>query len=272
MIVTLFSLLGRTIKRIWVFPQSLVYFLYDMLVHSYCYTKYEFKGYGIHLYCGYFGQGKTQSMVNLAYHICKKNRCMNLLTNIDIQYFPYDITVTKLKCVNDILNAKPNTIIFIDEIGTLFNSRDFMKGGKDSVPKVLFQLLCQNRKKKLMLIGTASRFTLIDKQIRDVTEDVTLCTCKYRYPYSRIVQNYTYDIEEYECYVQNRNYVPRMIRFETYIQTNHIRECYSSSSLVTDMLTHNYEDDETILRNRGSVNTVNYAPSQKKRFFGGGFK
>lgn len=271
MLAGLFALLGRTLKRIWLFPQSLVYFLYDFILHTYACTKYEFKGYGIHLYCGYFGQGKTQSMVNLAYYICKKNRCMNLLTNIDVRYFPYDVHVTKLNHVDDILNCECNTIIFIDEIGTLFNSRDFM-GGKNSVPKVLFQLLCQNRKKKLMLCGTASRFSLVDKQIRDVTEDVTICTCSFRYPYSRLVQNYTYDIEEYECFITNRTYVPRVKNYDTYIQTNHIRECYNSTSLVTDMLTHTYENDETILRNRGELSNINYVPKQKTKGLRGGFR
>lgn len=267
MLSSLFSLLFRTFKRLWMFPQSLVYFIYDFILHKFAGSKFEFTGFGIHLFCGYFGQGKTQSIVNLAYNICKRNRCMNLLTNIDIRYFPYDVTVSKLNTVDDIINAPCDTIIFIDEIGTLFNSRDFMSG-KNSVPKVLFQLLCQNRKKKLMLCGTASRFENVDKQIRDVTEDVTICSCFAKYPYSRVVQCYVYDIAEYECFITNRSYVPKTLSYYTYIQTNHLRECYSTTSLVSDMLTYKYDDDETILRNRGDK-SISYVPKQKRGIRGG---
>lgn len=122
------------------------------------------QGFGIRMYCGYFGSGK--SMLASKFIVDNYNRYgVNVISNI-----PLNIPYTPLINKSQIENCPNDTIIFIDECNTLFNARSW----KDFPVELIYQL-CQNRKKKIMLIMTAPRFHLVDKSIRDVTEHVYEC-------------------------------------------------------------------------------------------------
>lgn len=122
------------------------------------------QGFGIRMYCGYFGSGK--SMLASKFIVDHYNRYnVNVISNI-----PLSIPYTPLVNKSQIENCESNTIIFIDECNTLFNARNW----KDFPIELIYQL-CQNRKKKIMLIMTAPRFHLVDKSIRDVTQYVYEC-------------------------------------------------------------------------------------------------
>ena len=196
------------LKRIILFPYYLPYAIYDRLNYRY-YDKYlEYPEWGIHLFTGKFGQGKTSLMTITAYKACVKYPQLHVVTNVNLTNFPKHTKILPLRTADDILNAPDNSLVLIDEIGTLFNSRDF-SSGKNSVPKPVFQLLCQCRKKHLKMLGTVQRFNLLDKQIRDVSATVTECTAAPKYPFTRILMGRTYDIDEYEAYAANKMYVDR---------------------------------------------------------------
>lgn len=237
-------------KKIFKFPLYFYYEVYDHLIYYYYKHYLEFPGYGIHLYTGKFGQGKTSSMTIDAYKLARKYKQLNILTNIKLSNFPDYIKILPLKTADDILNAPPNTLVLIDEIGTLFNSRDFTSG-KNSVPKPVFQHLCQCRKRHMMIYATVQRFNLLDKQIRDITADVTECSASARYPFSRMLTCVTYDIDEYEAYCSNKLYIPKPMKTRVLIQKDQYRELYDTSELVQGLLTLNYLSDEEILRNQG---------------------
>lgn len=122
-------------------------------------------------------------MVAEAYELCRKYPQLHILTNINIKNFPDYTEILPLNTAQDILNAPKNTLVLIDEIGTIFNSRDF-SGGKCAVPKPLFQHLCQCRKRRMMIYATVQRFNLLDKQIRDITADVTACHTHFKHPFA----------------------------------------------------------------------------------------
>ena len=244
--------------RIFTIPALIMYRFYDFLVLRYTKLSKSYTGYGIHLFVGMFGFGKTCSMVYKAYKLCCDYKNLHILTNIDLQNFPEWTEITYLNSVEDIINAKSETLVLIDEIGTIFNSRDFMKS-KSNIPKAFFQHLCQCRKRNISIWGTVQRYNLLDKQIRDITADVTVCSANSNYPYTRFIVNRMYDIDEYEMYCTNRTYIPKCLRTSFYIQTNKIRSLYDTSQLVENMLTKEYLTDKEILENRGEVlhnNTV----------------
>ena len=54
--------------------------------------------------------------------------------------------------------------MLIDEIGSIFNCRDY-GGKKVVVPKPVFQLILQCRHRRIMLLGTVQRWNLLDKQV-----------------------------------------------------------------------------------------------------------
>lgn len=243
-------------------PMFTMYLIYDLLMYIYCKSWKKFYGWGIHLFTGRFGASKTSTMVHLARGLAKKYPQLTILTNVKLENFPEHTKILKLETAQDILNAPSDTLVLIDEIGTIFNSRDF-SSGKTAVPKALFQHLCQCRHRRIMLYGTVQRFNLLDKQIRDISADVTVCSISFKHPFSRLCTMRTFDIDEYETYQANRLYVPRPYAISTYIQKELNRSLYDTSELVNGMLNKEYLSDSEILANRGETNSI-YTPVNKQ--------
>lgn len=252
------------ISSIFKLPKFYIYVLYDFLKYLYLRQYREFFGWGIHLYVGRFGAGKTNTAVHYVYGQCVKYKQLSVLTNIKLTNFPTWTNVLELKTAQDILNAPANCIVLIDEIGTIFNSRDF-SSGKAAVPKILFQHLCQCRKRHMQIIGTVQKYNLLDKQIRDISADVTVCKCSFKHPFTRLVRTYTYDVDEYDMYMSNRMYNPRLLTSGVYIQTNLCRNLYDTSELVDNMLDKEYLSDKEILDNRGDTSVTNTPFTRKDR-------
>lgn len=250
-------------KRYTQFPKFMMYVFYDYYMSLYFNKSMLFNGWGIHLFTGKFGQGKTSLMMIKAYNLCVKYPQLCILTNLKITNFPEWTKIYNLNTAQDILNAPKNCLVLIDEIGTIFNSRDF-SGGKNAVPKPLFQHLCQCRKRRMMIYATVQRFNLLDKQIRDITATVTACRTTFTHPYSRTVIGRTYDIDEYEAYTENKSYQPVAMYTDCYVQSNQYRQLYDTSELIKGMLKKDYLTDEEILTNRGELATDS-TPLDKKQ-------
>ena len=89
---------------------------------------------------------------------------------------------------------------------------------------------------------------------------------------------YKYDVDDYEMYLNNRMYKPRLLSSDVYVQTNKLRKLYDTSELVNNMLrklydtselvnnmlTKEYLTDKEILDNRGVINAVNNVPVSRK--------
>ena len=107
-------------KLIYNFPSLFFYYVYDRLIFIYFRKIKQFYGWGIHLHTGKFGQGKTSLMVLKAYKLACKYPQLHILTNIKLTNFPAHTAIIPLKTAKDILNAPTNTLVLIDEIGTIF--------------------------------------------------------------------------------------------------------------------------------------------------------
>lgn len=243
-------------------PEYIMHQTYDHLMYLYCNEKTIFNGWGIHLYVGRFGSGKTMTMCHDVYNECLKYPQLTIVTNLKLTNFPDYINILPLNTAQDILNAPVNSIIVIDEIGTIFNSRDF-NTGKGAVPKSLFQFLCQCRKRKLTIYATVQRFNLLDKQIRDITADVTSCRCFAKHPFCRFNVCRVYDIDDYEMLMQNMNYPIRPVNSYAFIQRNHDRVLYDTTELIAGFLKKEYISDEEILRNRGEAAPPSWSDMDK---------
>ena len=259
-------LIALLFKNLFVLPLFLYYQIYDHLIYWY-FRKFKlFDGWGIHLFTGKFGQGKTMLQTIKAYKIAKKYPQVTIITNYELKNFPKHTKILPLNTAQDILNAPKNSLILIDEIGTLFNSRDFTSG-KNSVPKPLFQHLCQVRKRRLMIYATVQRFNLLDKQIRDITATVTDCSCSGKHPFSRKITALTYDIDEYEAHQVNRLYQMRPISTYVVIQKDFYRELYDTSTLIKGLLNKEYLSYEEILRNQGVISEFGDGSKEGQKAF-----
>lgn len=252
MILCFFKLIFGWIFK---FGEFWTYYTYDHVIFIYRAAYRLFDGWGIHLFVGKFGSGKTMMMCIMSYLICKKKKQVTVLTNLALTNFPMHTRVLQLRTAQDILNAPKNSIVLIDEIGTIFNSRDF-SGGKAAVPKPLFQLLSQCRKRRLMIFGTVQRYNLLDKQIRDIAATVTECSVAAKHPFSRMVIGRRFDIDEYDFAQQNRNYVPRPYDIKMFVQREHYRHLYDTTDLVSGFLNKEFLSDSEIIANQGSSDVI----------------
>lgn len=246
-------------KKLWLIyirlPIFMMYHTYDRLMYIYTKGSKKFYGWGIHLFTGRFGAGKTSCVVYLARSLALRYPQLTILTNMELTNFPKRTNILRLETAQDILNAPNDTLVIIDEIGTIFNSRDF-SSGKTAVPKSLYQHLCQCRHRRIMIYGTVQRFNLLDKQIRDISADVTFCSTHFAHPFSRLCIMKHFDIDEFETAQANKLYVPRPYNVSMYIQRDENRCLYDTTEMVNGMLRKEYLSDSEILENRGD-----YQPS-----------
>lgn len=234
-------------------PKAIMWWSYDL--YHYLREKWylKFERWGLHLFTGKFGAGKTSTMVHYAYLLAKQYKSLSIMTNIRLHSFPKWTKIMPLRTIDDILKAPENVLVMIDEIGTIFNSRDFV-GGKGSVPKILFQYLCQCRKRHMMIWGTVQRWNFLDKQLRDITDTVYTTRCHLWHPFSRLFVVRRYDAVEFDNAYSNPLLPLSLLSSDVYIQTDRMRELYSTDELIENMLDKKAEDffsDEEIMTNRG---------------------
>lgn len=243
-------------------PKILSYLIYDFLIYIYLKLYKYFSGWGIHLFVGEFGSGKTIAMCKKAYDLCIRYNDITILTNLKLVNFPKHTRILPINGIEDILNAPPCTIVMLDEIQIPFNSLDFMTG-KKTVPKSLLEQICQCRKRNMLIFGTLQDYTDLDKSIRDITATVTKCQSYFTHPFSRVVLTDKYKAKHYELSQRNPLYESKAIISDMFIQNGVYRSLYDTSEFVENILEKNYLSDEEIIRNRGEVN-VSIKPISKK--------
>ena len=210
---------------------------------------HDFNYWGLHLFLGKFGGGKTISMVRRAHNICKTHHGVTVLTNLTLIGFPKDTKIIKLVNSEQIRELPDKSIVLIDEIGTIFNNRDF-EASKKSVPKPVYQVILQCRHRRIMLLGSVQRWNLLDKQLRDITDSVTECHSYLPDPFSRYTTCAEYDAQQYDKWFANPLLPIRQIGYYGYIQTDELRKNYDTIEMVEGMLDAEYIPDSEILSNR----------------------
>lgn len=233
--------------------------LFLLLKDLFYYIKFKryrlFEGWGLHLFVGAFGAGKTCTMVYQAYLLAQRYPQLTILTNLKLFNFPLHTDIVQLHSAKDILEAPENTLVLIDEIGTIFNSRDF-SSSKESVPKILFQHICQCRKRRLMIYATTQRWNFLDKQLRDITATVRVTRSHFSHPWTRVCTIWKYDAVDYDKAFSNPLVRPRPLNGSVYVQTDACRQRYDTAELIETMLQAEYIPDSEILENRGDAPSI----------------
>lgn len=260
-------LLKKLVAFVLRLPSLLLHLIFD--VFKYIKTKEykKFNMWGIHIYLGSFGACKTSNMVADAYNLAVRYKDLTILTNLDLYNFPMHTKILKLENINDILEAPEPCLVLIDEIGTIFNSRDFKqnKKGEEALPKILFQHLCQCRHRHLMIYGTAQDWEDIDVQIRRKVATVRKCNGLFAHPFTRYMSYTKYIGKEYDKKVNNINYPLTPIGYKARIQTNKIRGLFDTKEMVNTLLKMKYDSDEQIVANTGIGSIFSdFTPLDKK--------
>lgn len=189
--------------------------------------------YGIWMYCGLYGQGKTMALTEYLSRMRKKyGDKIYISTNYGFidEDFPLDSW-------RDLLTEYDKPVIFgYDEIQNEFNSRDYK-----NFPYELVKLLTQNRKGNgKQIVGTAQRFGRVDKTIRELCTHVLECKTTW---FGRVTKTRCYDVDDYEMFLSEVDIAKkRKIPFKRYkfIQTDKLRNAYDSFKMLETAKTKEY--------------------------------
>lgn len=174
------------------FVQIAYYFILD----TYKYFKYkrwnECKSYGqIITYNGLFGQGKTLSVTSFVRSMYNRyngklvydfDSCewveqkIHIVSNYHLNDIPYIPLISEKQMIDFVTDKQDITIFVLDEIGAIFNNRDY----KNFTPDLLTSML-QCRKRKCLFLGTSQRFQMQDKNFRTTMEKAYQCRKIWRF-------------------------------------------------------------------------------------------
>jgi hypothetical protein len=127
----------------------------------------DFSYYGLHMFCGRQGSGKTVAIVQMLMMLQDKYPNLKVHTNMEYKY--QDAKISHWKQVVERTNGTSGCVEVIDEIQAWFSSLQ----SKDFPPEMLSEI-SQQRKQRKMLIGSAQVFSRIAKPIREQTTYVYL--------------------------------------------------------------------------------------------------
>ena len=186
----------------------------------------KFNEYGLTLFTGRQGAGKTMSMVFEAERLRKKYKNLYICSN-----FGYRYDDESLKNLSDIPNVvlrakslnKIGVLILWDEIQNDFDS--FSKVNRD-----VLRVVTQQRKQSIKILGTSQVFGRVSKALREQTFEVVMCnTLLKRYTKARF-----YDADEYIHQIEKPETKRKMtrLRTESFVQTDELRELYDSYSVI----------------------------------------
>lgn len=199
----------------------------------------QFNKYGLHIYCGMFGSGKTSSMVRDAYIMCRKYKNLTVMSNMELYNFPKHTKIIPLRDAEQIVNFVGMLLVLLDEMPLVFNARDWKT---DGIPSALLSILLQVRKENKIILGTAQRFQHIDSQLREVTDTVRQCSCiAGRWNFIKV-----YNGLEYQNTIGNTQKLARILRMYAFVQTDAIRKLFDTREMVTRMKKQKYMPERTV--------------------------
>lgn len=186
-----------------------------------------FKLYGLRLYCGRQGSGKTIGMVHDLEEYRRKYPKVKIYTN-----FGYRAQTAPLKSLNDLidsslLNGTDGVIFALDEIQNEFSS----SASKD-FPESLLSQITQQRKQRICILASSQVFTRIAKPLREQSFVVVDCkTLGGRYTKLKYI-----DADDYITYAENPTPKKRLKLkkkgVKVFVQTDALRSCYDSYELI----------------------------------------
>lgn len=179
--------------------------------------------YGIHMYTGLYGSGKTISMVKRLEEIRLAYPDAEIYTN-----FGYIHETGPLVSYDQMFHVKPVPVVYAyDEIQNDFDSRNYR-----DFPFELLTVLTQNRKGAgVTVLCTAQNYERVDKVIRELCMTVSHCMTIL----GRLNQVVTYTQPDYETWLKkssDKKIDVRSLKRQWFVQDDELRSCYDSFKRV----------------------------------------
>ena len=187
--------------------------------------KKVFKPFGLKMFCGRQGSGKTVGMVWYLECIRNKYPKCQIYTNFDYKY-----QTAPLESLLDLLefrNGDDGVIFAIDEIQNEFSSaasRDF--------PESLLSEITQQRKQKVCILASSQVFTRVAKPLREQCYEVI----ESRTFFGRWTRMKCYDGDDYcsilDSYNAEKKFKLPKKWIQSFIHTDALRNCYDTYAKV----------------------------------------
>lgn len=179
----------------------------------------EFKEFGLTLYCGRQGSGKTISMIFYANWVHFRYPKCIIVSNFSYKYA--DRQMSSWRDFFEVRNGKDGVLFLIDEIHSEYSSeawRDF--------PEDLLSEISQQRKQRIKIVATAQLYGRVVKQIREQTKSVVQCSTVA----GRWTRNAEFDAKDYDLYCNSMMSGKRLkpIERRSFVQSDGLRRCYDT--------------------------------------------
>lgn len=226
-----------------------IYSVFDLIEYIKFHRWNDFSLYGIDMFIGMFGHGKTLSMTHRARLIYKKyGDKVRFISNYELTDIPY-IPLINFNQLVDIGEEESSdyigTVVLIDEVENVLSHRNYA-----NFPLALLHTLTQQRKKRVYILCSAQRFFMVDKIFRSITTNVINCNKFWRFQHCEV-----YDAWDLE---QSMNY--QNIRRKSnnwWFVKNQDFNSYNTSEMVKKSTAEDFiSNDESLVR-KGLDSMVN---------------
>lgn len=204
-------------------PELIYWLAHDIRHHD----RNYFKEFGMQMYCGRQGSGKTVGMVWTLERMRRRYPRVKIYTNFAYQHETAPLTGWQDLLSPDYRNGTNGVIFAIDEIQNEFSSlawKDF--------PESLLSEITQQRKQRICILASSQVYTRVVKQLREQCYRVVEC--------KTILGRYTrlkcYDAEDYNVYVDNpdpaKKFKMHKLWKRSFVQSNALRGLYDTWAKV----------------------------------------
>lgn len=218
-----------------------------------------------------FGSGKTLDMTMVARGIYNRynglpvwnedkqsfvTQNIHLISNVELLDVPYTPFVSAEQLKNVEQEEDDVTIFVFDEVGAIWNSRNY----KDNINTELLKRLLQVRKNKIGIICTAQRFKFVDALLRQITGSLYCVNKTWR-----ILSVREYDAVSFEnC--DNIDMIKPLSKSFKFV-FNKDYSAYDTSAIVDDLKKADMLTDAEVLAAQGVVEpNIDFATGIKKRY------
>lgn len=226
----------------------IIHNLHNIAIYSvkdiYDYFKFKkwrnFNYFGIDMYVGMFGHGKTLSLANKATLLYKKyGDSIQFISNIKLNGIPYTplVNFNQLVDLGTQDSDYQGTVVVIDEISSVLSHRNY-----SNFPLELIGLLCQQRKRHVYIMCTAQRFFMVDKIWRSITTRVIDCNKYWRLQHGEIYDAWDYENASNASMLKREDHVWWFVKASAY-------NAYDTAEMVDKDACSNFiSNEEAIIR------------------------
>lgn len=202
-----------------------------------------FNLYGIDMFIGMFGHGKTLSMTHKARQIYERyGDSVRFISNYKLIGIPY-IPLINFQQLVDLGEEDDNlyvgTVVLIDEIENVLSHRNFA-----NFPLSLLHTLTQQRKKHIYIMCSAQRFFMVDKLFRSITTSVIDCNKYWRFQHMVY-----YDAWDYENGM-NPQLIKSMGNFWWFVKNSDFNS-YDTEQMVKKGSAEDFISNDEALQRKG---------------------